>query len=143
MINQENNTNEMPPLNKEDKKNKDALMFNLAVMQAKQHQKGKELEETKMEIMLRQIQLEKQQREAAQMLELLGKSAAALEQGVNAQQSMQGAQGMQGAPMQPPMQGGGQMGGEMPEQEDMMGGGQMQGMPQEMGYGNEEMGMME
>jgi hypothetical protein len=134
MINQENNTNEMPHLNKEDKKNKDALMFNLAVMQAKQHQKGKELEETKMDIMLRQIQLEKQQREAAQMLELLGKSAQMMDQGMQAQQSMQ-----------PPMGGGGMQapqGGEMPPREQM-GSAPMQGMPQEMGYGNEEQGMME
>ena len=137
MTRQENNTNEMPPLSKEDKKNKDALMFNLAVMQAKQHQKGKELEETKMEIMLRQIQLEKQQREAAQMLELLGKSAQMLDAGMQAQQSMQGG-GMPPQGMQPPM------GGEMPPQEGMsaapMGG---QAMPEEMGYGGEEMGMME
>lgn len=137
MINQNNNTNEMPPLSKEDKKNKDALMFNLAVMQAKQHQKGKELEETKMEIMLRQIQLEKQQREAAQMLELLGKSAAMMDAGMQAQQSMQAPQGMPPPGMQPPQ------GGEMPPMEEMSAA-PMQGgaMPQEMGYGNEDMGMM-
>jgi len=137
VINQNNNTNEMPPLSKEDKKNKDALMFNLAVMQAKQHQKGKELEETKMEIMLRQIQLEKQQREAAQMLELLGKSAAMMDAGMQAQQSMQAPQGMPPPGMQPPQ------GGEMPPMEEMSAA-PMQGgaMPQEMGYGNEDMGMM-
>lgn len=143
MINQENNTNEMPPMNKEDKKNKDALMFNLAVMQAKQHQKGKELEDTKMEIMLRQIQLEKQQREAMQMMELLGKSAQMMDAGMQAQQSMQPPQG--GAPqggdmsMPPPQEMQAPQGGDMSPQEEMGG----QPMPPEMGYGNEEMGMMQ
>ena len=138
MINQENNTNEMPPLNKEDKKNKDALMFNLAVMQAKQHQKGKELEDTKMEIMLRQIQLEKQQREAMQMMELLGKSAQMMDAGMQAQQSMQPPQGGDMS-MPPPQEMQAPQGGDMPPMEQMGGG----AMPPEMGYGNEDMGMMQ